>query len=423
MPRPRVKLRFTVRALDALPAAAAGRREYFNDDLVAGLQVAVTAHGTKTFCVYRKINGVPKRLRLGAYPDLTIEQARARARTMLTAIAEGRDPDAERKAAQIRAITLDAVFEDFLAARKNLKPRTVRDYQGVVAVAFPDWRQRPLTAITKDMVARRHAQFGAEHGEAYANQAMRVLRALCNFAIATYENADGSPLLAENPVRRLSQTRAWFRVKRRERLIHDHELPAWFAAVRALGAEDPDGAGGACADYLQVVLYTGLRRNEALALPWRDVDFADRTLTVRDTKNHCDHTLPLSHELLDLLARRRQALPHAEYVFPGPGSAGHLTDPRGGIRQVIARSGIPFSLHDLRRTFATIAAGLGIPYPIVKRLLNHKVGNDVTGGYIIPDLASLRGPMQRISDALRSRAEPPTGRVVLPFARIEGRTP
>jgi predicted DNA-binding protein len=67
---------------------------------------------------------------------------------------------------------------------------------------------------------------------------------------------------------------------------------------------------------------------------------------------------------------------------------------------VIERSGVTFTTHDLRRTFATVADSLDIPGYAVKALLNHKTGADVTVGYIIADVERLRGPMQRITDYL-----------------------
>jgi integrase len=59
--------------------------------------------------------------------------------------------------------------------------------------------------------------------------------------------------------------------------------------------------------------------------------------------------------------------------------------------------GVKFCLHDLRRTFVTLAEGLDISYASLKRLLNHSDGNDVTGGYIQVSTDRLREPMERIS--------------------------
>ncbi len=65
---------------------------------------------------------------------------------------------------------------------------------------------------------------------------------------------------------------------------------------------------------------------------------------------------------------------------------------------VIKETGIQFTVHDLRRTFITIAESLDIPAYALKRLMNHKMNNDITAGYIIVDVERLRKPMQIITD-------------------------
>jgi integrase len=68
---------------------------------------------------------------------------------------------------------------------------------------------------------------------------------------------------------------------------------------------------------------------------------------------------------------------------------------------VTDRSGVEFTLHDLRRTFTTLAESLDIPAYALKRLLNHRVSAaDVTD--IVHDVERLRRPMQAITDYLLS---------------------
>lgn len=411
------RFNFTVKALNALRPAPAGKRAYYNDANVRGLQLVVTDRGTMTFYLYRKIAGKPKRVHLGGYPAMTVEQARKAAHRELHRIMDGVDPVAEKRTERARSVTLAQAFEQYKQARASLKPKTLYDYGRILEVAFPDWRNRPLLAITKDMVARRHRKLGEHHGEYYANGAMRVLRALFNFAAARYEDPEGRPLVPDNPVRRLSQTRAWYRQRRRDTVIKTHELPAWFKAVRTLADEDPDGQGATVADYLLLMLFTGLRRSEAAALAWDRVDLKARTLTVRDTKNRENHTLPLSGFLHDLLQRRK----HDEtgtHVFPGQGENGHLIEPRTQVQRVIGASKVDFTLHDLRRTFLTVAESLDIPAYALKRLVNHKMRGDVTAGYIITDVERLRRPMQAITDYLLSAAGQHKSRVI---KFVEGR--
>jgi integrase len=192
---------------------------------------------------------------------------------------------AERKQAEVEAVTLGETFTEYMGARGDLRPNTIKTYQRVMGISFGGWRKQPLVEITGDMVGKRHAVLGGRYGRARANLSMRVLRALFNFAAANYE-VGGKALVLDNPVKRLSRTRAWFRIDRRETLIKPHQLRPWLEAVLALD-------NGFARDYLQLVLLTGLRRSEALGLKWEDVDLLGRTLTVKDTKNHRDQTLPL----------------------------------------------------------------------------------------------------------------------------------
>jgi len=282
------------------------------------------------------------------------------------------------------------VFKDYLKTRKTLKEKTISNYQQILDKGFTNWKNKPLLCITKDRVSKYHEKLGKEHCEAYANLAMRILRALFNFAAGQYEDAKGNSLITENPVRRLSQTRAWYRVERRQTYIKSHELKAWYAGLQTTQNE-------VLRDYLLLILLAGLRRQEAATLKWPDVDLAAKTFTLVKTKNNETHTLPLSDFLYNLLLNRKKNQTN-DYVFPGNGAAGHIIEPRKLMAQVTKASGVHFTVHDLRRTFITIVESLDIPAYALKRLMNHKMSNDVTAGYIIVDVERLRKPMQLITD-------------------------
>jgi integrase len=449
-------VKLTKLAVDRAPLPPAGQL-ILRDAELKGFGLRVTAGGAKSFIVEKRIKGRVRRYTVGRYPGITAEQARKLAQKLLGEIISGRDPQAERKAEQLRGVTLAQAFADFRKARKNLKPRTVYDYERHLVACFPDWLSRPIPLLTKDMIAKRHRDIGENNGKAYANGAMRVLRAVLNFARAEYEDPSGHPIILENPVARLTHTRAWYRINRRQTVIRSHQLPAWYQAVSALkaghlGVKTPltqsvsynggkfvngfDSVNGfeplngetrngfnslnganslngvdpvkgkppiklnsaeIVADYLLLLLFTGLRRQEAATLKWDNVDLLDRTLTIPDPKNHEPLTLPLSDFVHELLTERK-AKAINEYVFPGTGVYGFLIEPRRHIERVIEASGVTFGLHDLRRTFITIAESLDIPAYAIKRLVNHKMTRDVTAGYIITDVERLRRPMQRITD-------------------------
>ena len=161
-----------------------------------------------------------------------------------------------------------------------------------------------------------------------------------------------------------------------------------------------------------MVILTGLRKNEAAKLKWANVDMAAKTLTVIDPKNHNDHTLPMSDYLFELFTKRKAAAVNG-FVFPGTGAGGYIVEPRKQMAQVTKASGVEFTVHDLRRSFISIAESLDIPGYSLKRLLNHSASNDVTGDYIQIDAERLREPMQKITDfVLKSAGLKATAEVI-----------
>jgi len=365
------------------------------------------------------------------------------------------------KEEKVQGITLQKALDEYVVKGK-LKPRTVTTYQDLLRLYLADWLNKPAAEITRDMVKERHCsiatgkrqrqaiikEIDTEKGrknkpklkaiappdpkrkEAAADNCMRTLRAVLNYA---FEDEDGSSPYS-NPVNILSsrKRKAWFKVDRRKTLIKNSELPAWFKAVERLDNK-------IMRDYLIFILFTGLRRQEAATLKWNQVDFEEKSFTITDTKNKTPHTLPLSNYLHMLLKSRQEGLDielkeskvaflkaiemsakHKQmvanrvalaesrfkslYVFPGEGATGFIVEPKRAIDAVTAATGISFSCHDLRRTFATIAESLDLSSYTVKALLNHKQQTgDVTGGYIIMNVDRLREPMQRLTDAIMFR--------------------
>ena len=419
----------TAHVVEAAEPPEKGQR-FIRDNQLSGMALRITATGAKSYVVEVWINGRSRRETIGRADRLELKDARRLAKAKIGEYAQGVDSVARKRSERARSATLGEVMGEYLASRQ-LSGETLRSYRAVINDLFRDWKARPVTGITRDMVARAHTRITRDNGPARANLAMRVLRAVLNYAAATLEDEHGNAIITDNPVTRLSATKAWNRVDRRRTLLRAHELPAWWRAVEAL-ADDPRDEGGhlllddegrqirkgrkaeVVRDYLRFLVLTGLRREEAARLRWADVSLAGGYFTIPVTKNHEPHTLPLSDYLRAMLERRRDEASNA-YVFPGEGKAGHLVEPRKQMAKVTKASGIAFTLHDLRRTFVTIAEGLDIPAYALKRLLNHKGGNDVTAGYIVVDTERLRAPMQRITDYVLKAAGVRESAAVVPL--------
>src|SRR5437773_1713311 len=412
--------RFNKTSLEKLPLPARATRATYYDTEVVGLQLRVTDRGVKSFCVFRRSKrGRPERITIGRFPTLLVEQARAKAKRYLADLGEGISVSARLRNETLVGKTLGEVHREYLSSRgvsiitvkrkdgkpverpelgpnAKLKALTTRDYVKSMTKQFADWRAKPIVSITRDMVETRHRELTAL-SPAEANRAMRYLRALFAFA-SDYRDGSGEPVITDNPVRRLSAKRLWNRVERRTRYVEPEQLRDWWSAVQSLKNKPQYPIREVLRDYLLLMLFTGLRRDEALRLRWEDVNLDRGTLCAVDTKSRSDHILPMGRYLWGLMRKRRRAC-DSDWVFANPLTGNRITDPRRQIANVVAKSGVPFSPHDLRRTFASIVSRLGdhLSYYTTKRLLNHRT-SDVTQGYVQFDLEQLRSAMQAVED-------------------------
>ena len=377
-------MKITKRAVDSVTPPAKGYALYWDDEL-KGFGLRVTSSGVKSFILQKRIHGKDHRITLGRYGGITAEQARKDAQIKAGLIAGGGDPVADKKRAALATKTLAEVLADYSEARNAIRDSTRKDMAGVLKRYSADWLKKPINTITPDRVLKRHKKVGQD-APAAANKWARYLRALLNFAAGRYTDTEGQPILADNAVKVLSRARSWYRIERRQSVIQPHQIAAWWAAVMDLGND-------AHRDYLLTLMLTGLRKEEGRGLAWADVDLIAKTLTVRDTKNHSAHTLPMGPYLAAMLNARERLGP---LVFMSThGQVGNL---RYSLESIARASGVKFMAHDLRRTFATIAESLDIPAYALKRLMNHKTQGDVTGGYLVITTERLRAPMERIED-------------------------
>lgn len=393
---------------------------YVRDTELRGLCVRVivakTGLITRTYLVNTKAKGTGKNVSvvIGKHGVISLEQARIEAKRILLLMAQGINPNEQKQeerqkrkreaeAARLRAefeqVTLSKLLKDYLEAHQ-LKDRTARDYSRFLGRCVPDWLPIPVASITRDMIQARHLEM-TQKFPAQANYTMRILRALFAYAIATYDDHTGRALITVNPVDRLKHARLWNKVPRRQRVIRMHQLESWYSAVSTLQNDT-------ARDVLLLELFTGLRQGEAMGLQWRNVDFAAMTLTAEDTKNREHHMLPMSSHVAHLLKARWNNRSSDDYVFPGPGRLGRVTDIRDSIGLVVEKSGVCFSEHDLRRTFETTAESLDVSYYTLKRLLNHKTGNDPTAGYIVTSAERMREAAQKIANHLAEHMLMPT---------------
>lgn len=396
------KFRFNKKSIDLLPIPE--KRQRVHDETVDGLILDLYPSGTKTFRIYKKIKGInkPVSVTLGKYPAISIENARKQGLVALNNLSQGVNPNERDRALRLAEKTLLEVFEDYVHF-KELSSTTLRGYQSVVDVYLVAYQNRPIRALTEDIIKKEHRRI-TESSPAQADMTMRVVRALFNFARYEYRGVNNEFIYEHNPVGILSHQKAWNKVGRKNTRISRGQLPEWFDSLETIRQSGSGFAVSVC-DLAEMAILTGLRRGELVNLTWNRVNLKEATYYIDTTKNGDPLELPLSNHLAKLLKRRHKNRGDSFYVFSSNRGGGRVIEPKKVLAQIQQLSGITFTLHDLRRTFTTTAESLGLGTYTIKRLLNHRTRrDDVTAGYMVLTPEELREPAQKIEDAILTQA-------------------
>ena len=152
-----------------------------------------------------------------------------------------------------------------------------------------------------------------------------------------------------------------------------------------------------------MLLYMGFRTSEALTLEWSNVNMKDKTITALDTKNHTDHTLPIPMALFPYIKASHDQTGNNKSVFTGEDTNKHMTVSKKQITTIVETTGIEFSSHDLRRTFATIGEAVGVPLSMIKRMMNYVMTEDITASYISTEADTLRDAINKIGNFINAK--------------------
>lgn len=424
--------KFTKTKLESLPPAERGQVEY-GDTIVNGLRIRIGTSGVKSFCISRKRNGKFIRATLGRFPDLTIDNARAKALEMLGDVATtGRNPNVEKRVNEKASVTLADALDAYIDNRGHrLKPTTEKQYRAILQNYSGDWMKQSLGTISRERVEHRHKAitdgsvwFGADKetlragvgtgSKAQADLWARALRAVYRFAHDHYRDEEGITLLPDPPTLVLSTKRQWHGTVRKTERIRTHDFARWLnavAVVRDKAEEGRDDVAAAICDAVEMSMFTGLRKSEIFELTWNRVNIGGRYFWIDTTKNGDPLELPITETLLNLFRRRlKMKSGNEDLVFPG--AKGIIKEYRHVIDRISAATvpapnpdmlqPIPFKWHDARRTFGTVAELVGVGSYILKRLMNHRTmrSADVTQGYLHFGADELLEPATQIERAV-----------------------
>lgn len=332
-------------------AKASRARVEIADAVVPGLYLVVQPTGAKSWAVRYRIGRRTRKLTLaGRYPVLSLAKAREAARTALEGITDGRDPAAAKRAGTPADDTLAA----YIALYRERHVSTVRS--GTAANINRElermqdaWPGRSLRSISKKDLAAVIDK-AMNRGPSAAVTAWKVAKAFFAWCEAREDDFASPARFIRKPAKERS----------RDRVLDDAELKlTWEAA---------DAEGGPAGILVKLLMLTGARRNEITELARDEIKAEAIELSGERTKNGMPHSIPLTA----MMRRVLETLPRTgKFVING---TDRPFGDHSGAKKKIAPDVKPWTLHDLRRSFASGLQRLGVAPHIVELALNHRSG-------------------------------------------------
>jgi integrase len=371
--------------------AGASRREV-PDPGQRGLYVIVQTTGAKSFAVRYRYAGRPRKLTLKA--GITLAAARKEAATALYEVEQGRDPSVAkrqvRQAQQLAAAdTFQAIAEEYLR-REGHRLRTADWRRGVLGrLIYPVIGERPISEIRRSEIIRLLDRIEEGNGPVMADQTLAIIRKIMNWH-ATRSDDFRTPIVRGMARVKMSE-------RARERTLTDDELRRVWKI-----ADTVDGAFGC---YVQFLLLTAARRNEAAAMTLKEVSGTDWTLPASRNKTKIDLVRPLSAAARAVMSKAPKP---ADSDFMFCGAVGGFSRRKKALDKACGVTG--WTLHDLRRTARSLMSRAGVPADHAERCLGHVIGG-VRGTY---DRHEYHEEKLRAYEALAAQIE----RIVNPVANV-----
>ncbi|WP_334183204.1 tyrosine-type recombinase/integrase [Novosphingobium sp.] len=366
-----------------------------------GFGIRVRPSGSKSFIVQYRIGGrnsPTRKVTVGTYGKLTVEQAREAAKAILAKAELGEDVASDR--AKRRAeLTVAQLCDEYLAEgcdrkkastiatdtgriERHIKPLLGRKRVSEVTRGDVEKFMRDVAkgATATDEKTRKFGRAIVTGGKGTATRTVRLLGGIFTYAVdrgyietnprlgvKVYADGKGERFLSASEIEKLGETL---------RLAETDGLPWQFndgakAKHRPVNAENqreklcPHAIAA-----IRLLLLTGCRAGEILNLKWKDIDFDRGFINLPDSKTGSKPVL-IGAPALQILATLPRIADNP-YVIVGSKPKEPRSDLKRPWARVTAHAGLPdLRLHDLRHSYASIGAASGMGLTIVGKLLGH----------------------------------------------------
>ncbi|MEH8119783.1 integrase family protein [Aeromonas allosaccharophila] len=325
-----------------------------------GLCIEVRSGGRSKTWLYRyRINNKARKFTLGSYPAMSLATARVEHGKAVALVKAGEDPAAVAKASKVKRSampTFDAFFEEWLEWKQVAKPArasTVAAYRHTHRLYISKAIGRLLLKDVTRAVLFAHLSKVRGRSIQAARKALTICAQMLDHAV----NLD---LIELNPARTIkpSTIGAEAPPPRQRWLCREEIAVFWFGLNE--GGYHPTQV-----NCLRLILLTGARRGEATSMTWDQIIGNKWVIPASNAKNGKEHTITLHPLALDVIASQRAISRGSAWVFEAirehDAGQGHIDGNAlrwvlNKVRALTMPQSEIFTVHDLRRTFASCCA-------------------------------------------------------------------
>nr|WP_281720814.1 site-specific integrase [Nitrosomonas nitrosa] len=419
-----IRARITLRLIDATTAPKEGELRIWDTD-VRGFALRITPSGRKSYCLKYRYQGRQRWLTIGEHGSpWTPDTARTQAKEALYQATHGEDPQASKIETRLKSGTIKELFERYFVEGRVDKPLKREsswkvDHYNYKRHIEPLLGKRIARELTLSDLSQFQAQVAAgktslnvktkkqgraivKGGTGAAARSMRTLSAMTSWAVR-------HEILDQNLCRKIQK----YRDQMRERALTEEEATRLWTMIAE--AQKALVITKDFADIFRLIMLTGARRTEIVAVRWSEVDLDRARLVLPPVRTKMgalnrSRVIALSQPALEILQAVKR---RGEHVFPSSVGDQPLVGVNRAWEKVRVLAGIPdVRLHDLRHSFATFAVESGAPLYHVGRALGHSK-TSTTERYAHPSDAGARavaaGVAERFVPDRKLPAEPDSG--------------
>lgn len=361
-----MKAKLTVRRVEAVQPGASDVIIW--DSELTGFGCKVTPKGRRSyFLYYRTREGQQRRPTIGLHGPLRPEAAREIAKRWLAEVAQGRDPSQQRSndrsAPNVRHLC-DRYLAEHAEIRK--KESSIRsDKRLIGSHLLPAIGAKKVASITREDIAKIHHSLRETPYE--ANRTLALSSKMFSLAERWGLRPDNS-----NPSKNIDR----YKEEKRERFLSSDEVARLWRVLNSGVAASKVSASALAA--IKLLMLTGRRLNEVLKLEWAWVDLEAKVLRLPDTKSGA-LLVSLGEPAIEVLNGLKATNADKTFVIVGKRNNAHLVNLQKPWRLVCEMAELEdVRLHDLRHTFASVGAGMGLSLHMLGRLLGHKQAETTT---------------------------------------------